>query len=159
NPASDFTDGVVHNVGTLRASSGSRLGETLAGIRTPTLLGVHDGAPYLHDGSAATLADVFTTTGGRLIQAENAELLGGAFADTVNWYPMKEWHQGAFVDLEGARSIRFSAISTAAAGPGYLEARYNVRYGSTTLRVVVNGGSPINVPLAMPNPANSPSYL
>ncbi|MEO8805497.1 MAG: Ig-like domain-containing protein [Burkholderiaceae bacterium] len=60
----DFTDsarGVLHDVGTIKASSGKRLGATLTGFDTPTLRGVWDAAPYLHDGSAATLLDVLTT--------------------------------------------------------------------------------------------------
>jgi hypothetical protein len=60
----DFTDsaaGVLHDVGTIKASSGKRLGGPLTGIDTPTLKGVWDSAPYLHDGSAATLLDVLTT--------------------------------------------------------------------------------------------------
>jgi YVTN family beta-propeller protein len=60
----DFTDsasGVLHDVGTIKASSGKRLGATLTGIDTPTLKGLWDTAPYLHDGSAATLMDVLTT--------------------------------------------------------------------------------------------------
>jgi large repetitive protein len=40
-----------------RAGSGRRLSDTLTGIDTPTLRGVWAGAPYLHDGSAATLSD------------------------------------------------------------------------------------------------------
>jgi YVTN family beta-propeller protein len=61
---SDFTDsasGVLHDVGTIKASSGKRLGATLTGFDTPTLKGLWDTAPYLHDGSAATLLDVITT--------------------------------------------------------------------------------------------------
>ncbi len=57
----DFTDsrsGVVHDVGTLRETSGHRLGKTLEGLDTPTLRGIWETAPYLHDGSAATLLDV-----------------------------------------------------------------------------------------------------
>jgi cytochrome c peroxidase len=50
----------VHDVGTLRASSGDRLGAALVGLDTPTLHGLFDGAPYLHDGSAATLREVLT---------------------------------------------------------------------------------------------------
>ncbi len=60
----DFTDsarGVLHDVGTIKASSGKRLGAALTGFDTPTLRGVWDAAPYLHDGSAATLLDVLTT--------------------------------------------------------------------------------------------------
>jgi hypothetical protein len=52
---------VLHDVGTLTAASGSRLGGPLAGIDTPTLRGLWHSRPYLHDGSAATLRDVLTT--------------------------------------------------------------------------------------------------
>ncbi|MBK7974867.1 MAG: hypothetical protein IPK07_16825 [Deltaproteobacteria bacterium] len=59
-----FTDsgvGGLHDVGTLTAESGSRLGGPLTGLDTPTLRGIWDTAPYLHDGSAATLRDVLVT--------------------------------------------------------------------------------------------------
>ena len=69
DPASDFTDSTLgtatlHDVGTLRTSSGQRLGGPLTGIDTPTLLGLFDGGPFLHDGSAATLEEVFSAAGG-----------------------------------------------------------------------------------------------
>ena len=47
----------LKNIGTIKASSGTRLGGTLPGIDVPTLRDVWATAPYLHDGSAATLAD------------------------------------------------------------------------------------------------------
>jgi mono/diheme cytochrome c family protein len=49
---------LVHDVGTITAASGQRLGEALPGIDTPTLRGLWSSAPYLHDGSAHTLEDV-----------------------------------------------------------------------------------------------------
>ncbi|MFN7952302.1 MAG: Ig-like domain-containing protein [bacterium] len=52
---------VLHDVGTIQPSSGHRLGAPLTGIDTPTLEGVWETAPYLHDGSAETLRDVLTT--------------------------------------------------------------------------------------------------
>ena len=52
---------LVHDVGTLGAGAGTRLGDTLHGFDTPTLLGVWEFPPYLHDGSAPTLMDVITT--------------------------------------------------------------------------------------------------
>ncbi len=58
-----FTDSeskVLHDVGTLMATSGGRLGGPLTGIDTPTLRGIWETGPYLHDGSAATLGDVLT---------------------------------------------------------------------------------------------------
>ncbi|HUL64766.1 MAG TPA: PA14 domain-containing protein [Burkholderiaceae bacterium] len=45
------------NVGTIKPSSGTRLGATLTGIDVPTLRDVWATAPFLHDGSAATLGD------------------------------------------------------------------------------------------------------
>ncbi len=52
---------LLQDVGTLKASSGKRLGKTLPGLDTPSLLGLWEGGPYLHDGSANTLMDVITT--------------------------------------------------------------------------------------------------
>lgn len=54
----DFTDsaqGALRNVGTLKPSSGQRLGAALTGLDTPTLRDVWATGPYLHDGSAATV--------------------------------------------------------------------------------------------------------
>jgi hypothetical protein len=53
-----FTDsarGVRHDIGTLNNASGTRLSQSLDGLDTPTLLGLSSSAPYLHNGSAATL--------------------------------------------------------------------------------------------------------
>jgi hypothetical protein len=49
---------LLHDVGTISAGSGLRRGQTLLGLDTPTLRGLHSSAPYLHDGSAATLHEV-----------------------------------------------------------------------------------------------------
>jgi cytochrome c peroxidase len=57
---SAFTRSGIDNpadVGTLKATSGQRLFATLSGIDVPTLRDVWNTAPYLHDGSAATLED------------------------------------------------------------------------------------------------------
>ncbi|MCH8215511.1 MAG: Ig-like domain-containing protein [Planctomycetes bacterium] len=57
----DYTNssgGELYDVGTMLPTSGKRLGGKLLGIDTPTLKGIWDTAPYLHDGSAATLMDV-----------------------------------------------------------------------------------------------------
>ncbi|HCH62931.1 MAG TPA: hypothetical protein DFR83_09010, partial [Deltaproteobacteria bacterium] len=51
----DGDDPVVHDVGTLTEASGSRVGASIEGLRTPPLVGLSHSAPYLHDGSAATL--------------------------------------------------------------------------------------------------------
>ncbi|MEZ4383323.1 MAG: hypothetical protein R3A79_18485 [Nannocystaceae bacterium] len=51
---------LLHDVGTIGAGSGKRLGGPLDGIDTPTLHGLWHSGPYLHDGSASTLRDVLT---------------------------------------------------------------------------------------------------
>jgi len=55
-----FTDSptsVGHDIGTVDADTGGRLGQPLldGGLDTPTLRGLWMGAPYLHDGSAPTV--------------------------------------------------------------------------------------------------------
>ncbi len=52
---------LLHNVGTIKVSSGQRLGQPLTGFDTPSLRGLWGTGPYLHDGSAATLLEVLTT--------------------------------------------------------------------------------------------------
>jgi hypothetical protein len=55
---------LVHDVGTLGPAAGTRLGDTLRGFDTPTLKGAWEFPPYLHDGSAATLAEVLAKNPG-----------------------------------------------------------------------------------------------
>jgi MYXO-CTERM domain-containing protein len=57
----DSARGSLHDVGTITAGSGTRSSAPLFGLDTPTLLGVWETPPYLHDGSARTLRDVLTT--------------------------------------------------------------------------------------------------
>lgn len=73
----DVAPFVLHDVGTLKAGSGKRLGASLAGVDTPGLLGVWASPPYFHDGSAATLHDAIAAPGhaGRVLsQAEISQL-------------------------------------------------------------------------------------
>jgi DNA-binding beta-propeller fold protein YncE len=70
----DFTDQRIHDVDTIRDTSGERLGEELEGIDTPTLRGIWETAPYLHDGSARTLRDVVTKRNSRNRHGPTREL-------------------------------------------------------------------------------------
>lgn len=73
----DFTDSALdnlHDVGTMTELSGGRLGEPLVGIDTPTLLGIWQTAPYLHDGSAETLRDVLVTRNPEGLHGDTASL-------------------------------------------------------------------------------------
>ena len=56
----EFLDGERHDVGTVDDSSGLGLGVSLVGVgfETPTLKGLWDSAPYLHNGAAASLEEV-----------------------------------------------------------------------------------------------------
>ncbi len=74
----EFTDSnaaLLHDIGTLMPESGLRLGGSLTGLDTPTLKGVWRTAPYLHDGSAATLEDAIAAhTSVNITAAEQADL-------------------------------------------------------------------------------------
>ena len=62
--------GVFRDIGTLKPSSGQRLGGALTGLDVPTLRGLWATAPYLHDGAAATL--------GAAVRAHNGVTLSDA---------------------------------------------------------------------------------
>ncbi len=71
----DSPENVLHDIGTIKESSGSRLGDVLTGIDTPTLKGVWNTAPYLHDGSALTLEEAIAGHDGITISDDDMELL------------------------------------------------------------------------------------
>ncbi|MCU0755715.1 MAG: PKD domain-containing protein [Xanthomonadales bacterium] len=160
--ASATASSTLQDVGTLRASSGQRLGGPLTGIDPPTLLGVFASAPYFHDGSAATLADVFRVSGGITLPAENGTPLGGAqlintFVDLNNDDTVRG---RAYVQLEGSGQIlRYSGVNGGAGGTGAIELRYsNSRSGAQTqaLTVTVNG---VALPVInLPASDNDPSF-
>ncbi len=63
------------DIGTLKATSGARLNGTLAGIDVPTLRDTWATAPYLHDGSAATLDAAITAHAGHGLAAADVTRL------------------------------------------------------------------------------------
>ena len=67
-----------HDVGTITTASGQRLGQTLDGFDTPTLFGLGTSAPYLHDGSAATVEAAISAHSG-------VSLSGGDLTDLANY--------------------------------------------------------------------------
>ncbi len=133
-----MTDKTQHDIGTMRSHSGGRLGENLQGIKTPSLLGAFATAPYLHDGSADTLKQVFSTVGGDVIQAETATSLNNA----------EMIEQVGYSYLRGAKGMRLlgngsSITLNVDAGSGGAS-RLRVRYGSSDggqLKISVNGES------------------
>jgi YVTN family beta-propeller protein len=71
NGFTDSAPGNLHDIGTLNpVSSGQRLNSgPLPGVDTPTLRGLWLTAPYLHDGSAETLADAVARHNGVSLSA------------------------------------------------------------------------------------------
>lgn len=139
-----FTDSalnssLLHDVGTLRTSSGKRLNATLSGIDTPTLLGAWASAPYFHDGQAATLDDVFSVAGGDIYQAEVANLSGGAQVSGFQDINNDGQGHGALVSLRGTNSrVTFESVDGGQGGVGAIELRYRSD-NSNSIRVNING--------------------
>ena len=79
----DSTLGLRHDVGTLSAASGQRLGRALDGLDTPSLLGLDRSSPCLHDGSAETLEDVLTLRNTKGLHAATAKLSASQRNDLV----------------------------------------------------------------------------
>ncbi|MEM7028864.1 MAG: putative Ig domain-containing protein [Chloroflexota bacterium] len=96
----NFTDSApnnLHDIGTIKASSGNRSGGTLPGLDTPTLRGVWSTAPYLHDGSAATIGDA--------INAHNGVSFSGNDLDQLVAYLEQIDDQPATAPTNGAPSL------------------------------------------------------
>lgn len=143
DPLRGYRDGLRHDVGTLRATSGQRMGAPLDGIDTPTLLGIWDNAPYLHDGAAETLEAVFSSSGGPRYPAENGSLSNGATAVT-QYIDLNAGNSsfGGFVELDApGERVTFSGVDGGSGGSGRVELRIGLwrDSGSFDLEVVVNG--------------------
>ncbi len=82
NTLTDSSDGSgLHDVGTITADSGGRLGGPLNGIDTPTLLGAWNTAPYLHDGSQATLQSAIAAHQGVALTATQLDQLAALISE------------------------------------------------------------------------------
>jgi DNA-binding beta-propeller fold protein YncE len=127
---------LLHDVGTIKQSSGGRLGQPLTGLDTPSLRGLWNTGPYLHDGSAATLLDVLTT--------QNPAGLHGA---TGTLTPLERDQLVAFlkqIDDDEPAAIPVPAAGlTATAGTGQISLSWQAVPGATSYRVkrsTVSGG-------------------
>lgn len=115
----DFTDsaaGVLRNVGTIKPSSGKRLNATLTGLDTPTLRDAWATAPYLHDGSAATVDDAVRAHSGLTLTATDVS------------------NVSEFVRQIGGTEAAVNPLVPAGTGTG-LRGQYSNKgwFGSTTL--------------------------
>ncbi len=85
----NFTNSALNvfaNIGTIKPASGKRLGAALTGLDVPTLRGSWATGPYLHDGSAATLADAITAHSGVTLTATDLSNLA-AFVASIDDAP------------------------------------------------------------------------
>ncbi|MEO7793157.1 MAG: Ig-like domain-containing protein, partial [Thermoanaerobaculia bacterium] len=140
---SDSTLGgaTLHDVGTLRTTSGGRLGEPLTGIDTPTLVGLWTQSRFLHDGSAATLDSVFTVAGGSVLAAEDAIPSAGAqiVSSYVDLNNDDTVHGRAYAALgPNGASITYSGVDGGGGGVGAIELRYSST-GASQVSISVNG--------------------
>lgn len=109
----DFTRsdlGTLSDIGSLKSTSGKRLGGALTGIDIPTLRDTWSTAPYLHDGSAPTIeAAVRAHT--RIPALSAADL-----ASVTAYVQQIDGTEPAFVHATG-RYVRFEAQSEVRGGP------------------------------------------
>lgn len=152
-----MTDGRLHEVGTVGTTSGNRLSLPLPGIETPTLRGLWESEPYLHDGSANTLDEVFAVTGGVTIPAESATATGGTEIITEwTYYNNDETVRGeALAQIASGGRLTFSGVNGGAGGLGAIAIRYSSGYQNGTLRVRVNG---VNHSVTVTPTGNQPDW-
>ena len=114
----------LRNVGTLRPTSGQRLGGALTGIDVPTLRDAWASAPYLHDGSASTLAAaVQAHTGTNLTAADLGNLvaylqqIGSEEGGLAGAWAFNEGGGTVTADVAGGNRPLTLANATWVAGP------------------------------------------
>jgi large repetitive protein len=106
----------IHAIGTIRDSSGS----ATKGIDTPTLRGLFDSAPYLHDGSALTLQEVFETVAGTTYQVEkSSQVVSG---ETSNKLP--NYRGEGYLQLSNNGEFKLDLNQNIKMGSSLLEIRY-----------------------------------
>lgn len=143
-----FTNSTLVNVGTQSTISGLRLGQTLPGIDTPTLHGLHATRTYLHHGQAATLEDVFAYTGGTFLPGATGQFFGTSTG------PMTEdntqggggFNRGLLAGgaaylggAEGSSGVTFNNVNGGSGGIARVAMRYVRQYNGGTAFLRVNG--------------------
>jgi len=131
----------LHDMGTHGGDSGGRLGGALEGIDIPTLNGVWNTAPYLHNGAAIDLEGVFLTTNGQTWQAEDGT--GSAEernSDHWSLAGLAVVREGAFLAFDTGEQVRLT-IDGGTGGAATLRLRYHANYQDAQLRVTVAGNA------------------
>jgi len=138
----------LSNTGAQSLISGSRLGQTLSGIDTPTLHGLHATRLYPHHGQAATLTETFRYAGelrDRRPRRNSAEAGRGQRQSRRRWrwiLPRRVWGNSAYLTTESTASVRFTNVDGGSGGPAQIAFRYARQYSGGTATLVVNGVFP-----------------
>ncbi|KAA1247730.1 RICIN domain-containing protein [Aquimarina sp. RZ0] len=101
------TENYLYDVGTISPTSGKRIGKKLLGIDVPTLKGLWATAPYLHDGSAATIRDVLTTKNPDGKHVDISELSASDMNDLIAY--LKQLDDSTPAALDSSISIAITA--------------------------------------------------
>ena len=147
---------LLTDLGSLSLFSGSRLGQNLAGIDTPTLQGIHTNSSYLHHGLAETLQDVFSYAGGTTLTLADVSTFhatetddpaegGGGFIRGIV--------TGTLIHLDNSnQTLRLDNVDGGTGGAGRVAIRYLRRFGNTTAQLRVNGTThPLNLLIQFPD--------
>jgi mono/diheme cytochrome c family protein len=146
------------NIGTRSLLSGNRLGGALTGIDVPSLHGLHATRGYLHHGEAKSLADVFSYTGGVLLEAAGAQFVTppghpNSIGSLAGWQFNPAQGGGGFTRgmiggntvtisyANGAAErprVRFNNVDGGSGGPARIAIRYLRQYGNTNAVLRVN---------------------
>ena len=132
-----FTDSAInvrHDIGTsVQPTSGERLGGMLDGFDTPTLRGLWSSAPYLHDGSAASLADAIGAHSGITLAETDRSNLADYLLQIDDIEPAAV--RPAAPKLE---ALMVTGVSSAGWTPVALAARYKSLVATCTIQQTNN---------------------
>lgn len=140
---------LLKDIGTLKPSSGSRLGGALPGIDVPTLRDVWSTGPYLHDGSAATLADAVTAHNSASL---NGGVLNGADLGNLVAYLSQIGSEEGVAPTPYTVGTVFGATASSAAFAD------PVTPGQKLTGVIVRAGWWLDGIQGLATPANLPSH-
>jgi sugar lactone lactonase YvrE len=130
-----FTDSALdkrHDIGTIKTTSGSRLGAALDGFDTPTLRGLWATAPYLHDGSAATLGAAIDAHSGVALTTTDRSNLVDYLLQIDATEPI------AVRQAANLEALTVSGVTSAAWTPVTLATRYVSLVAACTIHQSVN---------------------
>ncbi len=114
----DFSDseaGLFHDVGSIKATSGTRLTKSLLGFDCPTLKALWLSPPYLHDGSAKTLQDALSSSDGTTNHADFAQLSQQDKDDLIAYLLQLDDHEEAthsFMELKLTNPENYALIDS-----------------------------------------------